>query len=48
MVRIQVICEHCLHETIVTNLDWTHLSCPHCHDPVKNNLYQEDDDNEIN
>ena len=44
MVRIQVFCECCHHETIVYNLDWTHILCPSCGSEISNNLFEENDD----
>ena len=42
MVRVQVFCEHCHHETIVYHLDWTHVICSNCNSEVENNLYEEE------
>ena len=44
MVRVQVFCEHCHHETIVYHLDWTHVICSNCNSEVENNLYEEYED----
>ena len=43
MVRIQVFCEHCHHETIVYHLDWTHIQCKDCQNIIENNLYSDDE-----
>jgi ribosomal protein S27E len=46
MVRIQVFCEHCHHESIVYHLDWTRLVCSNCKSEIENNLYEEYDEDE--